>query len=451
MMPRISDIRARLSLVIKNKTEQGHVTSSLDDRLSSLPASYDALWAFAEELSALPMRTDFPYVEPSTYEEVLKELDPERPRGQFRAIGGTDAKERVRTAFLGSVCGCILGKPLEVNPSMAELEPAFSAIGEWPIAQYVSEKLNLRGNHSFHPSSTETCRERLAYAAADDDINYTLLGMLILEKHGVQFSHDHMRTFWLNNIPPYWAWGPERNFVVAAAARTMLSDPALPVEEFYANISDVLNPGEELCGAMIRADAYGYACPGNPELAVELAHRDASLTHRKNGIYGSMFAAAAIAVAPVAKNPLEIFELALRFIPRRSRFFKIVSDSLSEVQKASDYWDGYRRIHGKYAEYSHCRVFQESGTLINTLRFADDIGDGICKQVMQGNDTDSYGATVGSILGLYFGPEKLKERWLSPFNDRIHTSLAEFHETSLSAVAERMSCLPELLGKSSQV
>lgn len=200
---------------------------------------------------------------------------------------------------------------------------------------------------------------------------------------------------------------------------------------------------------MIRADAYGYACPGNPELAVELAHRDASLTHRKNGIYDSMFAAAAIAVAPVAKNPLEIFDLELRFIPQRSRFFKIVSDSLSEVQKARDYWDGYRRIHGKYAEYSHCRVFQESDTLINTLRFADDIGDGICKQVMQGNDTDSYGATVGSILGLYFGPSKLEERWLSPLNDRIHTSLTEFHETSLGAVAERVSCLPERLRKRS--
>lgn len=77
---------------------------------------------FAEELSVLPIRADFPYVEPSAYDEVLKELDPGRPRGQFRAIGEADAKERVQAAFLGSVCGCMLGKPLEVHPTMAELE-----------------------------------------------------------------------------------------------------------------------------------------------------------------------------------------------------------------------------------------------------------------------------------------------------------------------------------------
>ena len=38
---------------------------------------------------------------------------------------------------------------------------------------------------------------------------------------------------------------------------------------------------------MIRADAYGYACPGRPELAAELAWRDAGLTHRRTGIYGT--------------------------------------------------------------------------------------------------------------------------------------------------------------------
>jgi hypothetical protein len=46
----------------------------------------------------------------------------------------------------------------------------------------------------------------------------------------------------------------------------------------------VLNPKDEYCGALIRADAYGYACPGRPALAAELAWRDASLTHRRTGI-----------------------------------------------------------------------------------------------------------------------------------------------------------------------
>src|SRR5207248_649626 len=100
------------------------------------------------------------------------------------------------------------------------------------------------------------------------------------------------------------------------------------------------------------------------------------------------------------RSRLDIFEGALKFCPRRSRLFKIASDSLAEISIAADWLDGYSRIHGKYRQYSHCRIFQEIGTLINTLRFAENVGDGIYKQVMQGNDTDSFGATAGSLLGM---------------------------------------------------
>ena len=134
----------------------------------------------------------------------------------------------------------------------------------------------------------------------------------------------------------------------------------------------------------------------------------------------------------------------MQFVPRRSRFYKIVADSLTEVRAASDWLDGYQRIHGKYKEYSHCRIFQECGTLINSARFAENIGDGFCKQVSQGNDTDSFGATCGSILGAYFGPDGLEARWLGLFNDDIRTGVNFFYERSLSTLAERMGKLPAL-------
>ncbi|HBS44584.1 MAG TPA: hypothetical protein DEA91_09250, partial [Paenibacillus sp.] len=192
-------------------------------------------------------------------------------------------------------------------------------------------------------------------------------------------------------------------------------------------------------------DAYGYACPGQPALAAELAWRDASFTHRRTGIYATMFIAAAIAVAHVLRDPIEIINTALQFVPKRSRFYEITNDCLEMVANADDWLEAYQSINHKYANYCHCEVYQEIGTLINTLRFADNVGDGICKQVMQGNDTDSFGATAGSLLGVYFGPDHLESRWLKPFQDRIHTGLSNFHEQSLSCLTERMGRLPELL------
>jgi ADP-ribosylglycohydrolase len=118
---------------------------------------------------------------------------------------------------------------------------------------------------------------------------------------------------------------------------------------------------------------------------------------------------------------------------------------LQLVANASDWLEAYHSINEKYGSYSHCQVYQEIGTLINSFRFAENVGDGICKQVMQGNDTDSFGATAGSLLGVYFGPNSLEERWIQPFHDRIFTGLANFNEQKLSRLAERIGRLPELL------
>ena len=432
-----------LNAIIGEKSDQGHVTEGLVEQLACVSESYDAMVLFAQKLANLPLRPDWPFVEPSDWAGIEAQMDPSRPRGRFRSISADDAAKRVYTAFLSSVCGCMLGKPLEINPTLDEIRTASEAIGEWPIRDYISEKINMQGRRHFHPDAPMTLRETLRYAAPDDDINYTIMGMLLLEDHGLDFTHDQMRRKWLENIPVHQAWGPERGMILKSGIAS-LSNGNPPGSQWYDDAASVMNPGEELCGAMIRADAYGYACPGNPELAAKLAWKDASFTHRRTGIYGTMFAAAAMAAAPVCTERLDVFRIAQQFVPQKSRFYKIVSDSLEEVTRATDWLDGYNRIHGKYKQYAHCRIYQEAGTLINSLRFAENIGDGFCKQVSQGNDTDSFGATAGSILGLYFGPDALEHRWLAPLNNTIHCSLACFYEQNLHNVALRMSRLPEL-------
>ena len=57
------------------------------------------------------------------------------------------------------------------------------------------------------------------------------------------------------------------------------------------------NPYAQWIGADIRADGFAYAAAGDPALAASLGYRDAYLTHRRNGIYGEMFFAAAEAAA----------------------------------------------------------------------------------------------------------------------------------------------------------
>ena len=438
MFPSYFQLRHSLTQVIDDKQEQGHVTDGLKETLADVPDSYDVLAVFAERLAILPRRDDWPYVEPNDWAGIAVESDPDRPLGPLPGMPSGEASARIEAAFYGSVCGCILGKPLEFNPTLVRLQAILEGAGEWSLRDYVSERVLDHGAPAM-AFWNQTYRERLSYVMPDDDINYTVLGMLNLEQHGADFTQEQLKGLWLHHLTADATFGPERAFLVKAALDTLgerQGDP--PLDEWVS----VLNPGDEQCGAMIRADAYGYACLGNPSLAAELAWRDASMTHRRTGIYGAIFAAAAVAAAPAFRDPLDVFAVALQFVPQRSRFYAIASDSLDEVAAATDWLDGYARIHAKYGAYGHCRVFQETGTLINTLRFAESVGDGICKQVMQGSDTDSYGATAGSILGAYFGPGHLEERWIAPFQDRFQTSLAWFRETSLSGLARRMGELP---------
>jgi len=447
MFPSFTLLRKRLREIIAEKEAQGHVVEGLMRELDALPDRYDSLSDFALTLSDLPHRDDWPYVEPNELEEIWEQCDPTRPLGLMAPFDGERAAARVQTAFLGAVCGCVLGKPVEMSFDLYQIRNALENLDEWPLQDYFPEKVVEELQIPYPSLWGESVRERISYVPWDDDLNYKIINMLLLESHGTHFAKDDIRALWLKHLPIESIFGPER---------TLLMKAALPTLEFgeetdFHQWVSILNPKEEWCGALIRADTFGYACPGRPALAAELAWRDASWTHRRTGIYGSMFIAATIATAPVADHPMDIFTTAAKFIPQRSRFRECIQFCIDKVGTASDWLEGYGRVHERYGEYGFCRIFQEIGTLINTTTFAKDISDGICMQVCQGNDTDSFGATAGSILGAFLGPDCFDSRWVEPFHDEIRTTIAGFYERSLQKVAQRIGNLPNQIHQELQM
>ena len=430
MLISTEDLRKIIGTVLDDLGAQGHDVTDARAELAAVRDDHDALVAFTERRlgdGGPPMRDDWPYEEPDDLDEIARGW-PLRIRYDV-----DDPADRVRAAFTGRVCGCMLGKPFEIFVSLSEIESALRGADEWPLTDYPSEA-TLRALPALQGQWRELHRDAVTHVAVDDDINYTILAMLVLESKGLDFTHEDMRVHWLHNLPVLATFGPERTRLVRSALMSITGDDP--------ELAALLNPGAELCGALIRADAYGYACMGRPDVAAELAHRDASLTHRRTGVYGAMFVAAAIAVAPSIDDPLDVVRTALAYVPEASRFAENIRESLAIVEAAGDWLDGYRGVHERFSAYGFCAIHQEVGTLVNTLRFASDVGHGICLQVMQGNDTDSFGATAGSILGSHLGTGHLDERWTARFNDDVQTALAVFHERSLVAITERMAALP---------
>ena len=449
MLPPVNYLKKNLSSWLDTLSEQGHDISGMKEKIQGLSDSYDEIILFANEAARLPMRKDWQYVEPLDWNGIESEMDKNRTAEFSDEIAkNTDIEEyskKAEAAFLSSVLGCILGKPLEVAPSLDELKKAGTSCGEWPISDFITEKfLNALGRR--HSSWNDTTKGNINYVAADDDLHYSIMGMINLENYGLALDLDGVKNTWLNHQCLNFVWGPERYLLACVGVNHLYEDDEKEKHkdnDYYLNWGNTFNPGTELCGAAIRADAYGYAFPGRPGLAAKYAFLDASFTHKRTGVYSAMFIAAAIALMFKARDPLSAFEGALKFVPQQSRFYSNTRLCLEYVKTSASFDDAYQKIHHRFIEYGHCKIYQEIGTLINTLKYAGSIWDGVCRQVMQGNDTDSFGCTAGSLLGAFFGYENLPGEKLSLFNDEIKVSLASFHEHSLSVLARRMGALPK--------
>lgn len=436
-MSNFDSLKRLLTADLEDRMRQGYAVEPIMKKLEMETDSFDAMLSLAREGEKAPLRADWPWVEPDTWEEIEACCDPARDKGTMAQLDDQEVEERVRCAFTASVCGCVLGKPLEEPPygTLNDIREAAQAVGQWPLLDYVSDEM-LTAWGRRNPSWVETTRGRIRFVAPDDDITYSIMGMMLLEKSGTHFTHDEMRQMWIEHLPIYTCWGPERMMLLRAGFASLTPD----MPENPSAWADGINPGRELCGALIRADAYGYACPAWPELAAHLAWKDASFTHRKTGVYSAMFIAAAIAIAFVAKDWKEIVEGALRYIPQQSRFYAQAAECLRLVDSSASFEEGYAAVHERFGMYTAGQIVQEIGTIINTLKYARNPEQGIAMQVAQGNDTDSFACSCGSILGAFFGT-RLPAHWTEPFQDKLCTTMGCFNETSLSAVTERMAQL----------
>src|SRR6202012_2013144 len=77
--------------------------------------------------------------------------------------------------------------------------------------------------------------------------------------------------------------------------------------------------------------------PGPPRRAALLSYADASLSHRANGIYGEMWAAALISSAFIAATPEESVVESLRHVPASSRLAAEITTVLGQFRAGLDW------------------------------------------------------------------------------------------------------------------
>ncbi|MFE7977559.1 ADP-ribosylglycohydrolase family protein [Streptomyces shenzhenensis] len=359
---------------------------------------------------------------------------PECPdRGGLRGAADRTALTPLglEAAWLGRAVGCLLGKPVE-NLPLDGIRRLARSTGNWPLAAYFTARGvpdDLKAAHPWNRRSAPTSlAENIDGMPEDDDLNHPLLTLLLLRRHGRAFSTADLARLWLDELPAGRTFTAER-----VAYRNLLAGLEPPHTARHHN------PFREWIGALIRADLHGWTNPGDPGAAAAQAHRDAVLSHTANGVYAAMFTAATIAAA--ATGTLDVhacLRVGRTVVPPGSRLAEALDHAVGLAAEHPDFDQVVDALHARHsAAYHWVHAIPNTALVAAALTHADgDFTGSICRAVSGGWDTDSNGATAGSIAGLLAGtPAALPDRWTAPLKNRLATSVTGFDGIGFDALA----------------
>ena len=403
-----------------------------DDRKDTLD-DLELAYALEKELKQASVREGYRYIEPSDYTSILKERKGSCTRTK---IEDNVIKDRLNGGWTGRISGCLLGKPLEFWKH-DELNSMLKETGNYPLRRYVSTK-------DFTPDIIKKYRiktgtplikqpwidELEGYAPADDDTNYTVLNLKLMETFGYDFEPGDVLYSWTNWVPAGICCTAER--IAYKNALYGLSAPQTAVFR---------NPFREWVGAQIRAEMFGWVNPGDPEAAAEAAYRDACVSHTRNGIYGEMFTAAMVAHSFVTDDIREIIEVGLSMMPKRSRLYEAVTASIADHDSGMSLEQARKKLHEDFDEnniFEWCHIIPNEKIVVLSLLYSEgDFSKAIGNCAQFAFDTDSNAAVVGAVMGTMLGEKGIDERWKAPINGMVQSTVLEEHMNKIEVLAER--------------
>ena len=425
-----TDLRDLLRYELQQRRESGFVIETMEaaatqalDRASG-PGD-DRLVAHLERLDASTRAADWPFVEVDSADELVRLLSPPRAPEQLPPAEQLD--DRVLGAWLGRCAGCLLGKPVEGWTS-TQIRRFLEHADAWPLEGYIPA---LDPHPTDIPpmkaSWPETTRGSIDGMARDDDLDYTVVGLLLLERTGGDPTAADVATEWLARLPAGQTYTAER-----AAYRNLLLGIPPPQSAGHRN------PYREWIGALIRVDAYAYASPGNPARAALLAAHDASVSHVGNGVAAAMWAAAMISLALVGVPPSESVPAAAELVPQGSRLHVALRQVIDLHREGGAWEESLRTVISAHTQYSWVHAIPNAVIIAGSLLWGGgDYQRSVTLAVAAGYDTDSNGATVGSAAGALLGARSLPPPWIEPLNDTLRTSVAGLGGLRISELAER--------------
>ncbi|MGW1881698.1 ADP-ribosylglycohydrolase family protein [Streptomyces sp. NPDC001970] len=351
---------------------------------------------------------------------------------------GTRTADRILGGWLGRIAGNMLGKPVERGDywTRDRIDRYLRLTDALPLTDYLPEPPpgTPEAEFELRPEWRQCVRGRIHGSCRDDDVDYAILGLHLLETHGFGFTTEQVGEVWLLRLPYLQTFTAER-----AAYRNLTAGLKPPLTATYDN------PYQEWIGALIRADIFGWASPGDPHRAASLARRDAVLSHTGNGVYGAMWAAAMVAAAFTAADAREAIDAALDRIPASSRLARTVRRTTALYDSGLPWSDALTTLEEETGRLGWIHTVPNAAVITAGLLYgAGDFTATIALTVRGGLDTDSNGATAGSVAGVLRGASGIPPQWTRPLEDRVRSAVFGFDGARIGELADRTARLASI-------
>jgi ADP-ribosylglycohydrolase len=422
---------------LRQRSESGYDISNVEpDLAATAKDDLDRLGVLYQELINTTRRSGWSYQEPDSLEGILDAM-PARP------MDGTDLPRpppaelanRILGGWLGRIAGCNLGKPVENGASWTpdRIRAYLEMADAYPLRDYIPALDPMPDGFQFHRSWPDTTRGRIQGSARDDDIDYSILSVWLLERYGFQLTPSLVANAWLSFLPYLQVFTAERAVLV-----NLLHN--VPI----ALVGETRNPYREWIGALIRADVFGWTLPGRPGSAARLVYSDASLSHRCNGLYSAMWAAALVSSACAAGTVQEAVEQSLDYVPADSRLAEALS-SVHDLYRTGSTWEAaVGEIRARFGHYSWVHSINNACLITAGLLWGEGDFTATVGLTVQGAwDTDSNAATAGSVVGTVLGAAKLPRHFIEPLEDRTRSAVFGYDNSRISDLASRTTALAE--------
>ncbi len=300
----------------------------------------------------------------------------------------------------------------------------------------------------------------------NDDVDLQLVWLSAVEHEGKNLDSHTLARYWENYV--------SAQISEYGAGKNNYSMGIVPPLSGYLR-----NENRESNGAWIRTEIWACLCAGNPALAANYAYYDACVDHSGEGIYAAVFTAAVEAAAFFESDVFKLIETGLSYLPVKCGVRNAVNVVLRSFKNGDD-WKTARKklliaepssfgeIGGEWKgtpsvpASDRCPVQEKDNdipkavhgydapasigiVLIGWLYGGGDFGKSVCIATNCGEDTDCTAGTLGAILGIIGGADKIPDKWKNGCSEKI--AVCTLRPDLLLNVPETVSALCERVVK----